>query len=299
MVKNRQKLGVPAIEFVPPAGTPNGVEVMSLTQLRDRVSPRWLVAPRRPEFHHLLTLTGGSLQQSVDFTTYTLTPGSWLWVRPGQVQQWGDITAADGTLILFENDFLDASTASAASLGDPYAAALIEPDHHDSWMLREAADHLCHAFHSSHQRPLEVQQDILRHLLAAFVLSLVYLEAGNELEDRPTDTFRRFRDAVERNFTRTRRVTEYSLALGYSPRTLSRATDAAVGINAKRFIDRRTVLEAKRLLAHSNLTAAQIANQLGFTSATNFSKFFHQNAGTTPGIFRDQIRALPVITENS
>ena len=54
--------------------------------------------------------------------------------------------------------------------------------------------------------------------------------------------------------------------------------------------DRRIILEAKRLLAHSNRTAAQIATQLGFTDATNFSKYFQQRAGLSPIAFRTAVR---------
>ncbi|HEY5881590.1 MAG TPA: helix-turn-helix transcriptional regulator, partial [Nakamurella sp.] len=106
----------------------------------------------------------------------------------------------------------------------------------------------------------------------------------------PADTFLRFRDAVERDFTRTRQVGDYAHALGYSPRTLSRAARTAVGMNAKEFIDGRTILEAKRLLAHSELSAAQIAHQLGFTSPTNFTKYFHQRTTSTPITFRKHVR---------
>jgi AraC-like DNA-binding protein len=56
---------------------------------------------------------------------------------------------------------------------------------------------------------------------------------------------------------------------------------------AKEFIDRRVMLEAKRLLIHDELSAAQIATYLGFTSATNFTKFFRRHTGSSPGAFRE------------
>ncbi|MPY38449.1 AraC family transcriptional regulator [Streptomyces phyllanthi] len=74
--------------------------------------------------------------------------------------------------------------------------------------------------------------------------------------------------------------------MGYSARTLSRATLAADGVTAKEFIDRRVLVEAKRLLAHSDESAARITGLLGFSSATNFSKFFHRHIGKSPLSFR-------------
>jgi AraC-like DNA-binding protein len=65
-----------------------------------------------------------------------------------------------------------------------------------------------------------------------------------------------------------------------------RAVRAATGETPKGFIDKRVVLEAKRLLAHSDQPANRIAHQLGFSSATNFSKYFQQRTGQTPISFR-------------
>jgi AraC-like DNA-binding protein len=291
MVKNRHaREGIPQVGFAAPPGVPAGVEVLTLAQLRARLGHGALGTPQRPSFHHLLTVSRGTLWHTVDFTGHALTPGRWLWVRPGQVQQWGGLDDVDGTLILFQDDFLDPQTA-AARLDDPHAPALHEPAGDDLHRLADAAEHLTRAFTAPGQLPLEIRQSVLRHLLAALVLHLAHLGAppGSHTPE-PTDAFVRLRDAVERDFTRTRRLEDYARALGYSARTLSRATQAAAGVNAKEFIDRRVVLEARRLLAHSDQTAAQIAARLGFTSATNFSKYFHQRTGTTPIAFRTTTR---------
>ncbi|MFJ5899354.1 helix-turn-helix domain-containing protein [Streptomyces sp. NPDC093064] len=296
MVKKRHDAdrGIPEVSFVAPAGTPAGVEVLPLADLSRRVPAERLTAPQRPDFHHLLTLTRGTLWHTVDFTAYALDPGSWLWVRPGQVQQWGDLTHAEGTLILFRQDFLDPATTDGARLEDSHAPILRRPLPDDVAALRLAADHLTAEFHALGHLPLEVHTAALRHLLAVLVLRLAHLTtpAGSPAPE-PDATYLRFRDAVEKDFTRTRRVEDYAEALGYSARTLSRATLAVAGLGAKEFVDRRVVLEAKRLLAHSDRTAARIAGHLGFSSATHFSKYFQQRTGQTPIAFRNTVRGHP------
>jgi AraC-like DNA-binding protein len=293
MVKNRHDAarGVPEVSFEAPAGTPAGVEVLPLAELRRRVPAERLTAPQRPDFHHLIAVTGGTLWHTVDFTAYALEPGSWLWVRPGQVQQWGDLTHAEGTLVLFREDFLDPATAAGALVADPHAPVLRRPLPEDAQALRLAADHLAAEFRALGRLPLEIHTAALRHLLAVLVLRLAHLTApvGSPVPE-PDATYLRFRDAVERDFARTRRVEDYAVALGYSARTLARATLAAAGLGAKEFIDRRVVLEAKRLLAHSDQSAVRIADRLGFSSATHFNKYFHQRTGQTPIAFRDTVR---------
>ncbi|NEA98972.1 helix-turn-helix transcriptional regulator [Streptomyces sp. SID13726] len=293
MAKNRHGSAreIPEVAFAAPAGTPAGVEVMSLAELRRRVAEQTLARPQRPDFHHLLALTAGGLRHVVDFTGYALRPGSWLWVRPGQVHQWGDLAEAEGTLILFREDVLDPATATAARVDDPHAPVVITPCDADAEAVTMAAEHLSREFRALGQLPLEMHRAALRHLLAVLLLRLAHLTvpAGGPAPE-PDETYLRFRDAVERHFTATRRVEDYAHMLGYSGRTLARATLAGAGLSAKEFIDRRVVLEAKRLLAHGDETAAQISDRLGFVTPSQFSKYFVQRAGRSPIDFRNGIR---------
>ncbi|MFI6865554.1 helix-turn-helix domain-containing protein [Nocardia sp. NPDC050406] len=292
MVRIRQTGNIiPDVGFAQPPGAPPGVEVLTLRQLHERtVGTPNIVAPQRPLFHHLLT-TSETLCHTIDFTTYRIEAGSWLWVRPGQIQQWGDLAAAQGTLILFEPGFLDTTTLATACVDDPHAPTLIAPGPADRPGIDLAAEHLRHSFERFGRLPIDIHVCILRHLLSVLVLELsrVAADAPPSRPDR-VDIYQRFRDAVERDFRSTRRLADYARELGYSPRTLSRATLAAVGVNAKEFIDRRVTLEAQRLLTHSDSSAARIAERLGFPSATNFNKFFRHRTGTTPMAFRNGIR---------
>lgn len=298
MVKKRQEEAEPVPEirevaFSAPAGRPAGVEVMTLAELRERADACQLATPHRPGFHHLLILDSGRLVHSVDFREHLLGPGDLLWSRPGQVQHFGDLTDAEGLLVLFEAGFLDPPTAAAARIEDWYGPPVRHLEGAAARRVDEAMRQLHAEFGALGGLPLEVHLAVLRHLLAVLVLRAAH--PGGPAGDGPGgceagETYLRFRDAVERGFTRSRRVADYARALGYAPRTLSRATEAGAGIGAKEFIDRRVVLEAKRLLAHGDQSAARIADRLGFADATNFSKFFQRQTGSTPISFRTAVR---------
>jgi AraC-like DNA-binding protein len=100
------------------------------------------------------------------------------------------------------------------------------------------------------------------------------------------ETFTRFRDDLDRTFARTRRVEDYADRLGCCVRTLTRASLAATGRSAKQVIDDRVTLEAKRLLAGTDLPVAEVGRRLGFPEPTNFGRFFQREAGQSPGAFR-------------
>jgi AraC-like DNA-binding protein len=111
-------------------------------------------------------------------------------------------------------------------------------------------------------------------------------EDGKPQQDAAASAFWRFRTAVEHGFTSNHSVSAYADELGYSRRTLVRAVRAATGLTPKAFIDRRVILEAKRMLAHTELPVGRIGVAVGFADSANFSKFFQQHVGASPAGFR-------------
>ncbi|MFF4157042.1 helix-turn-helix domain-containing protein [Streptomyces sp. NPDC001678] len=285
--------GILELAYEPPPGAPPGLEVMTVAELRERAAEGLLHRPQRLDFHQIVAVDAGSAVHTVDFRTHTLDAGSVLWVRPGQVQQFGDVDAIEGTVVLVQPGFIPPGTAVSEAADDPFGPVLWRPGGEDREAVFCAVRHLATDYRTGERLASAVRTEVLRHLFSVLVLRLTHASAPVSGLPAPGDAFMRFRAAVERDFAAHRRVADYARALGYAPRTLSRATLAAAGVGAKEFVDRRVMLEAKRLLAHSELPAARIAERLGFADAANFSKFFQQRAGDTPGAFRTALRGQP------
>lgn len=274
------------VHYEPPAGV-GGLEIVTWVELRRRMSPRLGTrAAERPEFHLLLTVERGVVQHMVDFHDYALTDGEWLWVRPGQVQRFGEPTAATGWAVLFQPEFLDPTTAAETRLDDTFRQTFWPVAGQDRDAVQKALRHLTDEYQAPELSGV-TRGAIGRHLLAVLLLRLAHIGPTAASEEQG-EAFLRFRAAVESGFAENRGVGHYARTLGYSPRTLTRATVAAAGVGAKEFIDRRVMLEAKRLLAHGQEPVATVASRLGFPDASNFVKYFSQRAGATPAAFRAQ-----------
>ncbi|MEU4805318.1 helix-turn-helix transcriptional regulator [Actinosynnema sp. NPDC023587] len=281
MVKKRH---IPEVPYRNPAGTELGIEVLTLGALRSRASGGHdLTRPQRPEFHLLMLVTAGTGTHTVDFTPYRLRPGSVVWVRPGQVQQFRSWARLEGPLLLFRPDFPPPDAAS------PFGPSHWQLTTENRVLAGTAADHLAVEYAALAHAPPAAAGRLLAHLLGALLHRLS--SASDPRGPRYNDAFLRFREAVERDFATRHRVADYAHALGYSPRTLTRATQDAVGMGAKEFLDRRIVLEARRLLAHTDLAAAAIGARLGFPDPANFVKYFRHRTGTAPGGFRSDFTA--------
>jgi len=283
MGKNGQhRLEITDVSYRPSLSAPIGMDVLDFVELLVRGERRGidLSAPQRPDFHHLIHVTAGTLRHRVDFTDYAVEAGGWLWVRPGQVHQYvtDDLTTARGTIVIWQPGFVPADP--------PFDQSPLLPTEPHAGAARLTLRHLAHEYADLTSLPLDAHLQTLRMLLSVLLLRLSHVRPDPVSSAPAEDTFRRYSAALERDFRTSHHVSEYATALGYSPRTLTRATLAATGTTAKQYLDARVLLEAKRLLVHTDATAADISRTLGFAEPTDFAKFFRRRDGRTPLEFR-------------
>lgn len=84
-------------------------------------------------------------------------------------------------------------------------------------------------------------------------------------------------------------VNEYANLLSITPNYLNIIVKETTGLTANELIQKRIILEAKRLLINIHLDIAQIAFELGFKDASYFARFFKRSTGLSPTQFRDDI----------
>ncbi|MDN3246519.1 AraC family transcriptional regulator [Streptomyces mutabilis] len=249
----------------------------------------------RIDFHVVMLFTGGPVRHMVDFAEYEATAGDLLWIRPGQVHRFSPDCEYRGTVLTMQPGFLPRATVEATGLYRYDLPPLLRPDAARFAGLTASLDQLRREYEDATTLPLSLHTAVLRHTLSAFLLRLAHLAVSSAQEAHqgpaPGDTtFTLFRDAVERGFAANHSVSAYADALGYSRRTLVRAVRAATGQTPKGFIDKRVVLEAKRLLAHTDMPIGRVGAAVGFPDAANFSKFFQQHTDQTPAAFRAELR---------
>lgn len=282
-----------SVRFVPPSASVGDIEVNTLRGIRRRGGPHEFLTPQRLDFDLLMQIESGTAAHTVDFTDHPLRPGDVLWVRAGQVHQWGAIADIEGSVVMFGPHTVDDQTR------DLIRPQLHRPQSH--WPgpgLAGTPVPQALALLTSIATPLaaterhDLRQAALAHSLAALLVELTLLQAaGSAAAPEPMhEAFGWFRDLVEEHFRTWHKVNEYAERLGYSSRTINRLARQHTGLTAKELIDERIVLEAKRQLSHADLPVADIGRQLGFDDASNFSSYFRGRTQMTPGVFRARSR---------
>lgn len=83
----------------------------------------------------------------------------------------------------------------------------------------------------------------------------------------------------------------YTDQLATTETILKKYCKIILGITPKEVMQQKVIAEAKRLLINEDISAQEIAYELGYSDPTNFNKFFLKRAGMTPRQFRLQQRS--------
>lgn len=256
------------------------VEVIDRSQLVTRVDPSQFGAPQRLSFPSLLLMNSDVGSHTVDFSEIPAQPGRLIQIRPGQIQTWDTSVDFDATLVL----------------SDPLTTATRPwfPGHSAYCDLDEKGVATAHALVEilrRQQTHFDGDRATARIMTSAFdALVAVFDQAAGVGETRLPEVYVAFRNTVENELTRRHDIVDYARQLGYSARTITRACQQATGLSAKQVLTNRLLLEAQRLLVHSESPAAAISALLGFSEPTNFTKFFVRNTAMTPSDFRRKHR---------
>ncbi len=270
-----------------------GIHTLRLKDLYRGSADQPETARHRVPVHLLALVTAGRASFTVDFETYPCRPGGLLWVRPSQFVGFPP-PGIDATLVLFEPGFpydgaAPAGTPAITSGGANWVTGgtYWQPAGEDGEAIVDGIIQL-EIDYARIVKGDDIPLQVLRHQLSALLVRVARLEpeGGPGQAAADSEILTRFRREIDGGFASTRQVEEYAQRLGCSVRTLTRASLAATGRTAKQLVDDRVSLEAKRLLAESDLSVAEVGSRLGFSEPTNFGRFFTRTVGSSPGQFR-------------
>lgn len=238
----------------------------------------------RVDFYHLIWIKKGKLAITIDFEELILQDNDAFLICPGQICHFDlPLSSLEAFSVLFIPDFLGEATTDAQLLhkisGCSPLKNKIIPLH--NLPIHNLIEQLIHELNKT---PDEYQS-----IIARSCLRILLAEIARRIPDMNSSTNKlaiRFFNEVEKHFERLYNVNDYLPLLAVQEKTLSQAIRIAIGMTPKTYIDTRRMLEAKRLLAYSNMTIKGIAFALGFEEATNFNKFFRKHAKITPNSFR-------------
>jgi len=245
-------------------------------------------APHVLEFYEIFLITRGSGTLTLDGRPYRVAPGSVFFTSPGQPRQWL-ARSLDGLCLFFTADFLE------DFFKDPLFLFTLPYFHRAGGDLRlalrpPAAAMLAMRLKAMQREIRRLRADSPHALRAALYEALIQLSrafvaktGGPGMEN---STALKLRRLIERHFRESHRPADYARGLRITVGHLNHLARRHLGRTAGVVIRERLVLEAKRQLIHTDITAAEVAYALGFKDPAYFARFFKRETGFSPTTFR-------------
>ncbi len=250
--------------------------------------------PHYHEFFQIFLLRGRAAVMH-DFVEFTAEGVTLVFLSPGQIHTARPEPGLRGTTVSFTQAFFDHQSAPPSLLFEfPFFFPAevrpwlnVAPD--DSFRIAETFAELQREFDAAETGAAEILRATLHILLVR--ANRLYAEVHPPKDvSRAAHLMRQFHLALEQHFREMQSVTDYARLLGVTANHLHDTVREQTGHTAGGMIRERRLLDAKRLLSHSDLSVSEIGYHLGFHDPSYFSRFFRQAMGHTPAAFRQEIR---------
>lgn len=243
--------------------------------------------PHRDDYYIIIFISSGRASGSVDFDEISLVADEAFIISPAQIHFPGSThDDAEGWLLAMAPEHF---TADEAALIARYAL------HPVPVTFAEVTARDLSALFGMLSRHYSEPTVALPLALAvkSIVLSAMITENPSE-PDRYTALTLRLQEMLAQNLQKEKSPSAYADMLHVSEVYLNEAVKAATGRSAGSFIRGNAVLQAKRLLAYTSLSALEVAAHLGYDDYPYFSKLFKKETGMSPVEYRKTLNSTSI-----
>ncbi|MDL2213624.1 helix-turn-helix domain-containing protein [Bacteroides sp. OttesenSCG-928-D19] len=135
------------------------------------------------------------------------------------------------------------------------------------------------------------REEISKCLVAAIIHEVVGIyKRGNPLQQQPysrkDQLYFEFTELIIKHCRKHHNVEYYARKLCITSRYLSVVCKEIAGFTATEYINHHIIVNARLLLATTDMTILQISEELNFANASFFTQFFKKHEGCTPKEYR-------------
>ena len=253
----------------------------------------WVIEPHaHRHLHQLTAVTSGAGEALIDGEAVAFAAPAVVLTAAGVVHGFRFTPPCDGHVLNFTEDVLAGVPDAYGTPADRLARLWTRP------VLQFSPgpdfDRLIALLDALTEEEALARPDTRTAQRALLVLLAVELSRASAREERfAAVTLRRadatvaeLRDLIEAGFRTSRRLADYAAKLGMTSDRLNEHCKRATGVTAAHLLRHRVLTEAKWQLLFTDLSASEIAYELGFADPTHLSRFFRRYTGLTPSAFR-------------
>jgi AraC family transcriptional activator of pobA len=261
-----------------------------IRNLRD-CPPSYLNDPGRKDFFEIVWLKNEAPLHDTKNNDFEIK-GDWIYLIPPYRVHQLNKAGKNGELLSFKREVLEEDDKEF--LLDIFKIFNVQGEFSCLRLDKEAATDLGNVFQLLNNEYQKTADDlvIVKAILKVFLLKLIKVK---EQEFTSHDIHQKrvyeFLMLLESNYLQVRNTDFYAGKLGISSKRLNQILKDKLDKTGMELIHDRIILEAKRMIIHSEQTIKEIAYELGFSDRPYFSRFFKKQTGQTPDEFQKQARS--------
>lgn len=257
--------------------------------------------PYRQNFFEISYTEGGDFDCYLDDRRINQQENALLFVSPGQInslEMKSSDKPAEGYMVYFKPELLGAGELScevfkAFRFFNLNTLPLYYLKSDQKKIFTDLFQRMYDEFIHFREGSIEIITSYLIILLNEANRNLEPQFGENENTNRAGEITFQFENLIKSKHRKRLNLQQYAKELYISPSYLREAVKKATGKPAYKLIQEYQLLEAKSLLLQTTKTIKQVSLELGFEDASNFNKFFRNQAGVTPLQFRENPHFLP------
>jgi len=243
----------------------------------------------RDDYYLFLFVDKAEALLTIDFEEIILAgKNAAFYVRPGQVHSVSSIKGTRGWFLMIDSMLV----------GKSYKNIFEEQFHIQQPVTLNVSastrlDNVAQLLYNTTQaNSTAFSNDIALNLSNTFIGIIAEQYAGQEQllrhKSRSATIAQQFKKLLSENFKTQKSPAQYAEKLNYSLSHLNESVKNTTGFPVSYWIHQQIVLEAKRLLCHTDMDVKQIAFSLGYEDHAYFTRLFSKVSGMPPVAFRSK-----------
>ncbi|RYD80150.1 MAG: helix-turn-helix domain-containing protein [Sphingobacteriales bacterium] len=253
----------------------------------------FVTKPHRHDFYILVYISQGSGNHTIDFVSYDVQPGAWFFLIPGEVHNWFFSADIEGEILFFDAQFQQSYFTNKKPVDYVVYSKNIKylnlQENEQQSFLRKIIQELKAEYNQYYPGETDIIKDYLDILLMRLG-RCISQEKQSFQKDSGQWQIQALQELIEQYSTQEQSPAFYAEKLHLSVKYLNELCKKHLDKTTSQLIQERIILEAKRLLAHADYTAGQVADQLSFQDYSYFARFFKKMVGQTPVAFKKSVR---------
>ena len=255
-----------------------------------------LTKSHRHNFYAFIINTSGDGSHIIDFQEHEIKPDRIFFINYGQIHSWIKMNKTTGFVVLFTKSFYDIiftgnnKIKSDSALINLLPYIDVDEDEMKEWLLTMKL--IEKEFLDMRENSEEIICLLLKSCVLRYSRATEKHTYKNPKDDHKYLLFMDYKNLIQKKYKTSKSPRDYALHLHVTPNYLNSVIKSVTGTSAGEHIKQRVILEAKRLLTHTDLTVTQISYELGFKDKSHFGKYFKTAEKVSPLKYREQNKIL-------